>query len=46
MHDDGVDGVLDLVTDAGGEAADGSEAAGELELAFQFADGFEVVEGQ
>ena len=46
VDDDGVDGVFDLVTDAGGEAADGGHAAGELELGLDGLDGLKIVEGE
>jgi hypothetical protein len=46
VHDDGVDGVLDLVADAGGEATDSGHSAGELELGLDGFGGFEVVEGE
>ncbi len=45
MNHDGVDGILDLVAYAGGEAADGGHAARELELRFDFFGGFDVVKG-
>ena len=45
VDDDGVDGVLDLVADAGGEAADGGHAAGEFQLRLDLLGGLEVVEG-
>ena len=44
MHDDRVDGVLDLVADARGEAADGGHAPRELEFGFDLFDRFEIVE--
>ncbi len=46
VDDDGVDGILDLVGDAGGEASDGGEAARELDLVFNAADGLGVAHGE
>ncbi len=46
VHHDGVDGVLDLVADSRGETADGGHAPRDLELGFDFADGFQIVEGE
>ena len=45
MDDDGVDGVLDLVSDAGGEASDGGHAAGDLQFGLDLFNRLQVVEG-
>ena len=46
VNDDGVDGVLDFVADAGRESADRGHAARNLQLGFDLPNGFEVVDGE
>ena len=46
VDDDGVDGIFDLVGDAGGQASDGGEAARELDLIFNAADGLGIAHGE
>jgi len=46
VHDDGVDGVFDLVAYSGREPADGGHAAGDLKLGLDGFDGFKIVEGK
>src|ERR1039458_56384 len=46
MDDDGVDGVFDLVGDAGGETSDGGQTAREFDLVANAADGFGVAHGE
>jgi hypothetical protein len=46
MDNDGVDGILHLVTDSRREAADRSHTPRNFELALNLADRFQIVEGQ
>src|SRR5712691_2714246 len=46
MHHDGIDGILDFVSHAGGEPANGRKAVGELDLVFDAAHGFGIAQGQ
>ena len=46
VHHDRIDRILDLVTNAGGQPADGRETARELQLTLDLPDRFEVVQGQ
>jgi hypothetical protein len=46
VDNDSIDGVLNLVANAGGKAADGGHAAGKLELGLDRFNGFEIVEGK
>ena len=44
MHDDGVDGILDLVADAGSQPADGGHAPRKLELRLDRFSRFQIVQ--
>ena len=46
VDDDGVDGILDFVPDAGSEAADRRHAPGNLQLGLDLPNRFEVVNGE
>ena len=46
MHHDGIDGIFDFVSYAGGKPADGRKAVGELDLVFDAAHGFGIAQGQ
>jgi hypothetical protein len=45
MHDDGVDGVFDLVANAGSEPANGRHAARELQLRLDLFGRLQIVQG-
>ena len=46
VNHDRIDGILDFVSDAGSEAADGRHAARDFQLGFDLLDRFEIVDGE